>query len=338
MTRRDRVGFRSALFLALVWSGTGGSLLAQQSEESPWYLERGTAVRTDPRPDPVLQTAQLLAALLRDGGVPGFYDGQFASLAGRSEPLGAIIRDAGLHHVLRVMAVMALAEVENGAPVAQILDPLVLPADEEFGIDLEAWERRGALDDEDWTARLRAADLSQHARFALAKDGQPARVLEKIRVMEALVQRNMTVLLDPLVRTESFSTRDVAWGRRVIFDIGYHYQQFDDFAHAAEWFSRLCDNLPGHRETSMAHYNLACIAALRGQPDEAVAQLGRAYAVGFTDVAWMEEDGDLRSIRGRPDFKALAATMRNESPPPDFGRLPGSEGQEGVGAPDAGRP
>jgi hypothetical protein len=61
----------------------------------------------------------------------------------------------------------------------------------------------------------------------------------------------------------------------------------------------------------MAHYNLACIAALTGRPDEAVEHLRSAHAVGFTDVAWMEEDGDLASLRERADFRALAARMRN---------------------------
>jgi hypothetical protein len=305
---------------ALVLLGcVSADALSQQAAESPWYLERGTAPRTNPSPDTVVQTAQLLAGLLRDGGVPGFYDGQFAALAGRGEDLAAIIRDPGLHHVLRVMAVMAMQEVESGASVTDVLDHLVLPADMEFGIELEAWQRNDGLDDEDWTARLRQADLSQHARFALAKDGQPGRVLEKIRVMDASVQGNMPLLLDPTVRSETSIGRGVAWGRRVIFDVGYHFQQFDDYAHAAEWFGRLCDNLPGHRETTMAHYNLACIAALQGRPGEAVVQLQRAYAVGFTDVAWMEEDGDLQSLRDLPAFRALAAAMRNEAPPPDGG-------------------
>jgi hypothetical protein len=299
------------LLLGLATTSTG-----QQAPDSPWYLERGTAPRADPSPDSVVQTARELAGLLRDGGVPGFYDGQFSTLAGRAEELGAIIRDPGLHHVLRVMAVMALSEVQSGAAVADVLDSLVLPAEKEFGIDFAAWQRSWGLDDEDWVASLRAADLSQHARFALAKDGQPARVLEKIRVMEVFVQRNMDVLLDPSVRSENTRIRDVAWGRRVMFSIGYHFQQFDDFEHAAAWFSRLCDNLPGHRETTMAHYNLACIAALQEREEEAVAHLRQAYAVGFTDVAWMEEDGDLRSLRDRQDFKAIAASMRNEAPPP----------------------
>jgi len=84
---------------------------------------------------------------------------------------------------------------------------------------------------------------------------------------------------------------------------------------AAHWFGLLCDNLPGHRDTQMAHYNLGCIDALTGHPEEAMEHLRAAHAVGFTNVEWLQEDGDLTSLRGRPDFAALLALMRNQAPP-----------------------
>ena len=162
---------------------------------------------------------------------------------------------------------------------------------------------------------MQRADISEHARFALAKDGEPERVLEKIRELERNVTRQMPDILDPTVDSD----RDfvLAWKRQVVFDIGYHYQQFDDFEHASEWFRKLTDALPGHRETRWAHYNLACIAALQGRPDEAMDHLKAAWAVGFADVSWMQEDGDLKSLRERPDFQALVQTMRGQVPAGD---------------------
>jgi hypothetical protein len=121
-----------------------------------------------------------------------------------------------------------------------------------------------------------------------------------------------------------------------MFNIGYHYQQFDDFEHASEWFRMLTDNLPGTVDTRWAHYNLACIAAIQGRPDEAMEHLRQANAVGFTDSAWMAEDGDLKSLRDRPDFKLLLAAMRNEAPSP-----PGTEpprGGAGAGYPEGSAP
>jgi len=170
----------------------------------------------------------------------------------------------------------------------------------------------------DLQRRVERADLSLHARFSLAKDGQPRRVLEKIAELESLVHRRLPEILDPDV--DSNGNPRMAWYRQVVFDIGYHYQQFDDFEHATEWFRRLTDELPGHSETSWAHYDLACIAALQQRPEEAVAHLRAAHAVGFTDVQWMLEDGDLKSLRDRPDFQALAEAIRSGGQPQPGGR------------------
>ncbi len=279
---------------------------------SPWYLERGTAPRAAGAQDPVPAAVTLLAALLRDGRVPGFYDGQFATLAGRFDELAAVARDRDVNHVLRVMAVMALQEVGSGQPLADVLDPLVLAAHDELAIHREAFDVAGRDDSTDFVERVQRANLSQHARFSLAKDGQPARVMEKVREMERRVQRHMADVLDPSLVSERLPT--LYWYRQVVFDIGYHYQQLDDFEHASEWFRRLTESLPGHVDTRWPHYNLACIAALQGRPDEALAHLEQAWQVGFSDVAWMLEDGDLRTLRDRPEFQDLARRMRGQAP------------------------
>jgi hypothetical protein len=292
---------------------------AQSDPSSPWYLERGPGPVATASDDPVLQTALDLAALLRDGSVPGFYDGQFASTRDRFDELAAIASDPDMDHVLRVMAVMALQEAGSGEDVARVLEPLILSADVEFNIEHNAFNNMmTVVDDETIRSELRAS-LSQHARFALAKDGQPAMVLEKIRVMEDRIHRRMPKLLDPSVPTFDIG---VSFGRQVIFDIGYHFQQFDDYPNAEAWFRKLTDNLKGLRETRWAHYNLACIAALTGRPEEAVEELRKAHAVGFTDVAWMEEDGDLTTVRDLPAYKALVAEIRNQPPPPSEDSAP----------------
>jgi hypothetical protein len=295
-----------------------GAQLCAQQPDSPWYQERGTQTRPLPEGDIKLDTALKLATLLRDGRVPGFYDGQFAAVNDRFEALAAIAGDPDMNHVLRVVAVMALQEAGEGEPVRRALEPLLMAPEQEFAIEYEARRRDGSEpDDEEFIRQVLAADLSQHVRFSLAKDGQPAHVLAKIKVMENHVHGNLAELLDPSVDSDDprFRMRDVAEDRLTIFDIGYHYQQFDDFAHATEWFQLLCQNLPGHRDTEMAHYNLGCIEALSGRPESAMEHLRSAHAVGFTNVAWLLEDGDLTSLRARPDFAALVALMRNEAAP-----------------------
>jgi len=65
---------------------------------------------------------------------------------------------------------------------------------------------------------------------------------------------------------------------------------------------RLVSRLPAD---SLARYNLACSLALAGRCDEAIVCLGVAFDLGYDDVAHMEVDPDLASIRERPEYRAL---------------------------------
>jgi tetratricopeptide (TPR) repeat protein len=214
---------------------------------------------------------------------------------------------------------MALQEAASGEKLAAVLDPLIMPARDEVHWESEDFLSLGRDASAELQRRVESADISLHARFSLAKDGQPQRVLEKIAELESVVHRRLPEILDPDV--DSNGNARVARYRQVVFDIGYHYQQFDDYEHASEWFHRLTDELPGHSETSWAHYDLACIAALQQRPEEALEHLKAAYAVGFTDVSWMLEDGDLKSLRERPDFQALADLMRSGGVPWPAGKV-----------------
>ena len=55
----------------------------------------------------------------------------------------------------------------------------------------------------------------------------------------------------------------------------------------------------------LARYNLACSLARAGRPDEAIDSLSRAILLGYDDLAHMEADPDLESLRNHPDFQAL---------------------------------
>jgi serine/threonine protein kinase/tetratricopeptide (TPR) repeat protein len=52
-------------------------------------------------------------------------------------------------------------------------------------------------------------------------------------------------------------------------------------------------------------YNVACVYANAGQPEEAVSCLERAIQNGFGHWEWLEHDSDLESLRGHPRFLAL---------------------------------
>jgi len=252
-----------------------------------------------------------LVDLMRDDQVPGFYDGQFSALANDFEGLVRLARDESVDHTLRMMAVMALQEACDGETLRLELEPLLLSVDEEFGAEINDWWDQGDTVAEDYVRDVLRADLSRHVRFALAKDGQPTAVLEKIEAMKQYVYDDRFTILDPKIRSDrNFS---VAHKRSIWFDIAYHYQQFDDYDSASEWFRAMCDNLSGD-VTRWAHYNLACMAAIQGDQALALTELEAAHEAGFFDVAWMQEDGDLAGLRSLPGFIDLAQRMGAEDP------------------------
>jgi len=71
---------------------------------------------------------------------------------------------------------------------------------------------------------------------------------------------------------------------------------------AVEVDRMLVERLP---EDFLARYNLACSLALAQLPDEAIESLSKAVDLGYDDVAHMDVDPDLDSLRDRPDFLAL---------------------------------
>jgi len=71
---------------------------------------------------------------------------------------------------------------------------------------------------------------------------------------------------------------------------------------AVEIDRQLVERLPND---FLARYNLACSLALAGRPEEAIDSLSSAILLGYDDLAHIEVDPDLDSLRERPDFRAL---------------------------------
>jgi len=56
---------------------------------------------------------------------------------------------------------------------------------------------------------------------------------------------------------------------------------------------------------SVAHYNMACLKAVQGNTDDALAELQRAVDNGFSDTAALRRDPDLARIRSTPAFRQV---------------------------------
>ena len=65
-----------------------------------------------------------------------------------------------------------------------------------------------------------------------------------------------------------------------------------------------------HPDTLWSVYNLGCVAALRGDREQALDWLRKAVDSGFTAADWMTKDPDLASLHGDPEFEAIVAEVK----------------------------
>ncbi len=75
-----------------------------------------------------------------------------------------------------------------------------------------------------------------------------------------------------------------------------------DKAKGLEWAKRALAIDP---EDAGVRYNVACLYALEGEPEQAIACLEEALARGFGNRDWIRRDPDLASLRDHPRFQAL---------------------------------
>jgi Cupin domain len=67
----------------------------------------------------------------------------------------------------------------------------------------------------------------------------------------------------------------------------------------------LAEGLEQHPGSPLLQYNLACLEAVEGQRDRALAALAEAIRVQPEVAGWAREDDDLASLRQDPEFRAL---------------------------------
>lgn len=75
---------------------------------------------------------------------------------------------------------------------------------------------------------------------------------------------------------------------------------------ALEWAKRALAMDP---DDPAVLYNVACLHALQGSTDDAIACLERAIRNGFGHREWLENDSDMDSIRSDPRFQALLSKV-----------------------------
>jgi serine/threonine protein kinase/tetratricopeptide (TPR) repeat protein len=83
-----------------------------------------------------------------------------------------------------------------------------------------------------------------------------------------------------------------------------------DRARAFEWMQRAEELEP---DESIILYNKACLLALAGEGEEAIAVLRQAVDLGFIHRDWVARDSDFAALRERPPFRALLESMASPS-------------------------
>lgn len=92
------------------------------------------------------------------------------------------------------------------------------------------------------------------------------------------------------------------------YDKAMELHQHERYQGAAARFMASYDI--GYRQQASA-YNAACALAQAGLTDDAFQWLDKAYAAGFDLEDYLDDDDDLRSLRGDPRFAALRARVTN---------------------------
>jgi quercetin dioxygenase-like cupin family protein len=69
----------------------------------------------------------------------------------------------------------------------------------------------------------------------------------------------------------------------------------------------LAEGLDAHPESASLHYNLACLEAVAGDREAALASLRRAIELRPDVAEWAGDDEDFESLRDDPEFKAAVA-------------------------------
>jgi len=92
----------------------------------------------------------------------------------------------------------------------------------------------------------------------------------------------------------------------VLAELGHVYTHLGRYQDGLAVDAKLVEAAP---DDPTVRYNLACSQALLGQSDEAIATLRIALELGYDDLDFMREDGDLESLRDDPRFRDLLARL-----------------------------
>ncbi len=88
----------------------------------------------------------------------------------------------------------------------------------------------------------------------------------------------------------------------------YAYSLFETGEHELQ--ARIYTYILRHERSVLDLYNLACCYSRMGMADKTLEYLGQAFAYGYEDIGWVEQDSDMDIIRGTPGYRDLLDSYR----------------------------
>lgn len=200
-------------------------------------------------------------------------------------------------HVARGLTVSLsknFAEAENHFETAMRLDPKSYQAAYWFG---RARQSEGKYDEAiklfERAAALRPEDHEAVGMLSLALAGS-GNATEAVAVR----RRNIKLLEQQLELTPDDA--------RACIMAGVAHSSLGDSVAALAYVKRA---LAIDSDDPMLLYNIACVYAEIGKPEDAMTSLERAVDAGFGHKEWIEHDPDLETIRAMPRFRKILETL-----------------------------
>jgi dienelactone hydrolase len=139
---------------------------------------------------------------------------------------------------------------------------------------------------------------------------------DRMRFVEVLKDLKLGFLKKEAKAAGTVEDRSFAY--RILFDISVNMEQkafesYDqkDWPRASSLFELAAEACPdGDRRERNIYFNMACVAALRGDAKAALKHLETAVAKGFSDVGALEDQEDLERIRKTAKFRELVERVK----------------------------
>jgi len=140
--------------------------------------------------------------------------------------------------------------------------------------------------------------------------------LDRMRFVEVLSDLKLGVLKKEAKEAGTMEDRSFAF--RILFDFCINMEQkaFESYDHkdwprASSFFELAAEACPdGDPRERAIYFDMACVAALRGDEKAALKHLETAVAKGFSDVRALEDQEDLERIRKTAKFRELVERVK----------------------------